>query len=246
MDKLEDLLKRLQNANHVAVLTGAGVSAESGISTFRDPDGLWSKFNPAELASMDGFMTNSELVWEWYQYRRNIIANVEPNAGHFALAEMEKYFDKFTLITQNVDRLHQRAGSSNPIELHGNIIENHCIKCQKPFTEQIDYTDKTVLKCGYCGGNIRPSVVWFGEMLPPDALDEASEVAETCDVFFSIGTSAEVYPAASLPIYAMRSGAYVVEINPNHTAISNSIHLKIAEPSAYALPKILALLKENK
>ena len=239
----EELLSRLDEARHVAVLTGAGVSAESGIKTFRDPDGLWSQFNPAELASADGFMSNPKLVWSWYQHRRDIINSTKPNPGHFALAEMHGMFPNFTLITQNVDRLHQSAGSKNVIELHGNIIENHCIDCKQPYTNEINTESDEPPACKNCGGKIRPSVVWFGEMLPADALRQAQAVAGNCDVFFSIGTSAEVYPAADLPIYALRAGAYVVEVNPNTTVLSKYVNTRLEEPSGVAMP---LLLKEYK
>ncbi|MGA2296777.1 MAG: Sir2 family NAD-dependent protein deacetylase, partial [FCB group bacterium] len=156
------LIKQLQKAHHVAVLTGAGVSAESGIKTFRDPDGLWAKLNPQELASVDGFMANPEVVWSWYQHRLEIINNSKPNPGHYAIAEMEKLFPQFSMITQNVDRLHQRAGSTNVIELHGNIVENHCFDCHKPYALDTSPDYKTLPVCPQCGGRIRPSVVWFG------------------------------------------------------------------------------------
>lgn len=240
----EKMIELLSKAKRVAVLTGAGVSAESGIATFRDPDGLWSKFNPAELASMQGFLSNPELVWEWYNYRRQIIASTKPNAGHYALAEMQKLYPHFSLATQNVDKLHHQAGSTDVLELHGNIIDNYCVKCKTPFTESFDLADKNVPKCKVCSGNIRPAVVWFGEMLPEDALEAAAEAAETSEVYFTIGTSAEVYPAANLPIIAKRAGAFVVEINPNSTAISSKVDLRIAEPSAIALPKIINELKK--
>ncbi len=242
-DKLIDLMC---SADNVAVLTGAGVSAESGISTFRDPDGLWAKFNPAELASMQGFMSNPELVWEWYNFRRQVIANTKPNAGHYALAELEKYFQHFSLATQNVDRLHHQAGSTNVLELHGNIIENFCVKCKTPYTDIIDLSSKSVPTCKECGRNIRPAVVWFGEMLPRKVIEEASYEADAADIYFSIGTSAEVFPAGDLPMQAKRRGAFVVEINPNITAISSRVDMKIAEPSAVALPKILNTLKLKK
>ncbi len=242
-EKLIDILGR---SNYVAVLTGAGISAESGIKTFRDPDGLWAKFNPMELASIDGFMSNPQRVWEWYQYRREIINKAQPNPGHYALAEFEKIFPQFALITQNVDRLHQRAGSSNVIELHGNIIENHCFICKAEYHGETDLPDSQVPQCPICGGMIRPSVVWFGEMLPPKALDLAEESAMECDVFFSIGTSAEVYPAANLPYIAKRSGAVLVEVNPNPTVLSAFVDFRIPFSSAISLPQIVVLLKKKK
>lgn len=242
---LANIVNVLKNAKHVAILTGAGVSAESGIKTFRDPDGLWAKFNPAELASVDGFMSNPELVWEWYQMRRDVINKSKPNPGHFAIAEMEQIFPKFTLITQNVDRLHQQAGSKNIYELHGNIIDNHCLKCNKSHkNKSLESTDK-LPTCEYCGGMIRPSVVWFGEMLPSDALFNSEQAAINCDVFFSIGTSAEVYPAANLPVLAKRNGAYFIEINPNRTSISSYADDVINSTSAEVLPLIVELLKSE-
>ena len=174
MDIPNILLEKLNSARHVAVLTGAESVRKAGYRTFRDPDGLWAKFNPAELASMDGFMSNPELVWSWYQHRREIINTCKPNAGHYAISEMQKLFPKFTLITQNVDQLHQQAGSENVLELHGNIIDNRCSRCQMPYLEEIDLSGKDVPRCNHCGGMIRPSVVWFGEMLPTDAIEGAT------------------------------------------------------------------------
>ena len=239
----EELINALAKSKSVAVLTGAGISAESGIKTFRDPDGLWSKFNPAELASMDGFMSNPTLVWEWYQFRREVISKAEPNAGHYAIAEMQKLFEDFTLITQNVDRLHQKAGSVDVAELHGNIIDNFCIKCKTPFLEQISPVEKEMPKCRECGGMIRPAVVWFGEMLPHEALFRAESAAKRAHVFITAGTSAEVYPAANLPIIARHAGAVVVEINPNDTAISGYMDFCLREPSGVALPQIINAFK---
>lgn len=244
MEIPSELLKKLKNARHVAALTGAGVSAESGIKTFRDPDGLWAKFNPQELASVDGFMANPELVWEWYQHRRSIVNSAEPNEGHYALAEMEKLFPEFTLITQNVDRLHQRAGSMRAFELHGNIIENHCQSCKEPFGGETALPKGELPRCTECGGMVRPSVVWFGEMLPYEALAGAEEAAIASDVFFTIGTSAEVYPAAFLPVQAGQSGAYVIEINPNETGFSRHADYCIRAPFAVAMPELLEKYKQ--
>ncbi len=239
-----ELLNTLRTAKRVAVLTGAGISAESGVATFRDPNGLWSKFRPEELASMDGFLKNPNLVWEWYQARREVVDSVKPNPGHFSLVEMQKYYaaegSEFTLITQNVDRLHQAAGSQNVVELHGNIIENYCSRCKEPheYVYAANPAQKEPPRCAYCGGMVRPAVVWFGEMLPVDALETASEAASACEVFFSIGTSAEVYPAAGLPLEAKRNGALFIEVNPNETAISRYADVRISAPSGEALPAL--------
>lgn len=240
----DNFKSRLLLAKNVTILTGAGVSAESGIATFRDPDGLWSKFNPAELASIDGFLANTELVWSWYRHRVSIIENTSPNPGHFAIAELEKLFKNFNLITQNVDRLHQRADSENVVELHGNIVNNHCFDCGKKFDGNTSLPDKILPKCEDCGGRIRPDVVWFGEMLPQQAIKEAEISAMKSDIFFSVGTSGEVYPAANLPIIAKQNGAFVVEVNPKPTAISNYMDYSIRETSAVAFPEILELIQE--
>lgn len=242
----KELLEKMKKAKHVAALTGAGVSAESGISTFRDPDGLWAKFNPMELASVDGFMSNPKLVLEWYKYRVDMVNENKPNPGHLALAKMQDMFPKFTLITQNVDRLHHRAGSKNVIELHGDIITNRCFECSRPFDGEALISENELATCPECGGKIRPNVVWFGEMLPADAIEYANAAADVCDIFFSIGTSAEVYPAANLPIVAKRQGAYLVEVNPNQTVLSSYADAILDEPSGVALPELLKQFEEYK
>jgi len=237
------IIEKLSNASHIVVLTGAGISSESGVKTFRDPDGIWAKFNPQELASIDGFMSNPKLVWDWYQERRAIVDSVRPNTGHLALSELEKITPKLSLYTQNVDKLHQRAGSQNVQELHGNIVENKCFDCNKPHVENI--TNGELPKCMYCGGKIRPNVVWFGEMLPEKVLQNAERDASHCDFFITIGTSGEVYPAAGLPALAVRNGAYALEINANETSISKMHHSNIFAPSGLALPAIVELLKNK-
>jgi NAD-dependent deacetylase len=213
--KLIELLRA--NVRTVA-LTGAGVSAESGVPTFRGNDGLWSKFDPTELASMNAFMRNPKLVWEWYLYRRDVIGEAEPNMGHKTLAIMEQHLSDFTLVTQNVDNLHRRAGSQNVIELHGNIQRNKCRQCGLPM-DQIEIDPDDIPRCS-CGGQIRPDVVWFGELLPDEALATAIKMAEQSELFLSIGTSALVYPAADLPLLAKNNGAYLVEINPEPTQLT--------------------------
>lgn len=235
----EYLIDFLPRAKRVVFLTGAGVSAESGISTFRDKDGLWSKFSPLELASVEGFMNNPERVWQWYQHRRQVLDTAEPNPGHYAMTKIQEFLPDVHLITQNVDRLHQVSGSKNVIELHGNIITNRCFKCSKPYKDEIDVTEEALPKCKHCNGNIRPDVVWFGEMLPEFAIEKAQEVSEMCDIFFSIGTSSEVFPAANLPLLAKQGGAYLVEINPTETQISKHADECIREVSGVALPNLL-------
>ncbi|MBZ0266346.1 NAD-dependent deacylase [bacterium] len=243
-DQYQAIAERLLSANHVVVSTGAGVSKESGVPTFREADGLWSKFRPEELANVDAFIRNPERVWEWYQWRRDLISKVKPNPGHYALVELDTLLNRFTLITQNVDNLHQVAGNEYVVELHGNIQRNKCHKCSKFFEEgSIVFEQGSLPKCD-CGGLIRPDVVWFGEMLPEDAIQTAWIAAESCDIFLSIGTSAVVYPAAQLPYIAKDAGAFLVEINPEVTELSPLTDISIREASGVALPKIVAALKD--
>jgi NAD-dependent deacetylase len=213
------LLEKLKQAQSVVFFTGAGVSAESGIETFRGKGGLWTKLKPEELANFDAFLKNPDLVWEWYQYRRRIIDETKPNNAHIIMAEMEKHFKKVAVATQNIDNLHRRAGSKTVYELHGNIERNYCVKCNTFYTsDNFNYEGK-VPKCK-CGGLIRPDIVWFGEMLPQDVFSSATRDANNCDVIFVVGTSAVVYPAAYIPIDAKRYGAYVVEINLERTDLT--------------------------
>jgi len=237
-----ELVAALEDARSVAVLTGAGVSAESGIATFRDAQtGLWARFDPRELATPSAFARNPKLVWDWYARRRELVAAAQPNAGHRALAELERRVPRFLLITQNVDGLHQRAGSRNVVELHGNIGR---VKCSREGTivERWDASSDTVPRCAACGAMLRPDVVWFEEMLPAEALEQAEAAARECDVLLVAGTSAEVYPAAALPMYARQSGAAVVEINTAPTEMSALADYMLRGPSGVVLPALLASL----
>lgn len=239
----ELLIQRLKKAKIVGVLTGAGVSAESGVPTFRGEKGLWKNFRPEELANFNAFMQNPKLVWEWYNWRKQLIYKVNPNPGHYALVKMEELFDEFSLITQNVDDLHRKAGSKKIYELHGNIMRNRCVDCNKYCQEEeIVFNDKEQLPHCECGGLIRPDVVWYGESLPQQVLLKSFEIANSADVFFSIGTAAVVQPAASLPIEAKQAGAYVVEINSEPTAISNYIDESIFGKSGEILPALVKKL----
>jgi len=239
------LIEHLRSADRVAVLTGAGISAESGIPTFRDPGGIWEKFEPQELANVEAFLENPELVQGWYRHRRQVVEDAEPNEGHRALVRLEEHVDLVTTITQNVDDLHNRAGSSEVVELHGNITRNYCTDCEQDVdAARIDAAieDGQPATCPECEGLVRPDVVWFGEMLPPDAMDRASEATTTCDVFLSVGTSTVVYPAARLPMLAKEAGAYVVEVNPDRTPISGNVDEYLAGPAGEVLPAILSAL----
>jgi NAD-dependent deacetylase len=236
----------LGGAESVCVLTGAGISAESGVATFRGADGLWAKLKPEELANFDAFMRNPELVWEWYSYRRQIVHDVQPNAGHRALVEMQSIVRDFTLVTQNVDNLHQRAGSTGVRELHGNIERSYCISCGK-FETDIDVgKEKKAPRCRHCGGLLRPDVVWFGEMLPEEEFEAAESAARRCELMFSVGTSAVVYPAAGLPLIARNAGAYVVEVNMERTEISSRIDETLIGPSGTILPELVSIMHHRR
>lgn len=237
-----ELLDELHTARHITVLTGAGTSAESGVPTFRDAQtGLWARYNPEELATPEAFENNPQLVWDWYTWRRELVARVEPNAGHYALVELEKLVPKLTLITQNVDGLHQRAGSSRVIELHGNISRIICSK-EKTVIQSWDKTDE-VPRCPFCHNLLRPDVVWFGESLPPDALMAAYQAAQNCDVFLCVGTSGLVQPAASLPAAAIHNNIMTVEINPATTPLSPHADYHFQAPSGRLLPTLVTALK---
>ncbi len=240
-----ELVETLRNADRTVILTGAGASAESGIPTFREAmTGLWSRYSPEALASPEGFSRQPSVVWEWYEWRRSTVTAARPNAGHLAIAALQKILSGCTLVTQNVDGLHQRAGSARVLELHGNLFRNVCSRDGRPV-EATAWIDGTPPLCPACGAPVRPAVVWFGEMLPERVLEEAREAAIGCDVFFSVGTSSLVYPAAELAEIALRSGAVVIEINPSPTPLTGLADYVIAEPSARAFPGILSALTRH-
>ena len=237
------LQSALKNAEHIVIFTGAGISAESGVPTFRGEDGIWKKMKPEEVASFDAFMRNTELVWEWYKHRKRIIQNIQPNAGHYAIAEMEKIFKHVKVITQNIDNLHRHAGSTMVHELHGNIERNYCIGCGRQYTNEDIFRQETIPRCPTCKGLIRPDVVWFGEMLPQDEWKASVTAAEFTDVFFVVGTSAVVYPAASLPTIAKRAGAFVVEINIEPTELTSFVDEVLLGKAGEILPQIVEACK---
>ena len=217
MDFPSSLIRSLRDARSIVALTGAGISAESGLATFRDAQsGWWSKFKPEELATADAFRRNPKLIWDWYAWRREQAMKAKPNAGHKALVEIEKNSPQFWLVTQNVDGLHARAENKQIVELHGNLHRFRCFENNCP-SENFDLEQG---RCRSCGGNLRPDVVWFGEMLPTGALETAMNAAEMCDVFLSIGTSSVVYPAADLWRRAKERGAIVIEINKDQTSLT--------------------------
>jgi NAD-dependent deacetylase len=228
----------LAEARSVAVLTGAGISAESGIPTFRGPGGLWNNYRPEDLATPQAFARDAKLVWEWYDWRRQRVAAAKPNPGHAALAELEANVPQFALITQNVDGLHRAAGSRNIIELHGNIWRLRCVSCSREEENHATPLPEIPPRCS-CGSLLRPGVVWFGESLPPDAMQQAAQSAGRCDLFLLCGTSAVVYPAASLPERALAAGAKVVEINLEPTPFSEMAHLSLRGKSGEILPRLV-------
>jgi NAD-dependent deacetylase len=234
------LIAALRDARHVCILTGAGVSAESGVPTFREAqDGLWAEYNPQDLATPEAFVADPALIWRWYRWRRETVSAVEPNPGHFAIALLAELVPQLTLITQNVDNLHQRAGSRNVIEYHGNIFEDRCF-ADGSLRHADDQTAVPI--CTDCGSNLRPGVVWFGEAIPEHAMDKSGSAAVDCDVFLSIGTSSLVYPAAGLADLAKQNGAAVVEINPNPTTHAANFDFAIAGNSGLVLPELVDCL----
>jgi NAD-dependent deacetylase len=230
------LSRRIGDARSIVAFTGAGVSAESGVPTFRGTGGIWSKLKPEELASMSAFMKNPSIVWEWYAHRKRIMSGIAPNPGHHALARMENLAPSFAVITQNIDNLHRRAGSLTVYELHGNIERNYCMKCGTPYGDDFVVAASGVPLCPACGGLVRPDVVWFGEMLPEEEWDASVRASESADLFMSIGTSAVVYPAASLPLVAKRSGAYLLEINAEPTPLTPQADEYLQGSSGVLLP----------
>ena len=239
----QKLLSRLKNASSVTVLSGAGISAESGIPTFRGKDGLWENHKVEELATPQALKNNSDLFWKFYNWRKKLINEVKPNLGHYALVDFERIYDDFLLVTQNVDNLHREAGSKKIIELHGNIFRTKCSACNQNHPDPIP-DSKEVPRCSYCGGALRPDVVLFGENLEEKNLRAAQDAAAGCEIFFSIGTSALVEPAASLPFLAKGNGSYVVEINPEETPLSQHADECLRGKTEKLLPALVIIIEK--
>ena len=241
------LIQALRAATRVVVFTGAGVSAESGVPTFRDTQtGLWENFDAAELATPYAFERDPALVWGWYEWRRGLVLGSEPNAGHRAIAAMETHVPHFTLVTQNVDDLHERAGSTKVVHLHGELSRPYCEACRRPHSQTEEIPDIRTAggrleppRCGSCGARIRPGVVWFGERLPKIAWIAAREAAKKCEVFLCCGTSAVVQPAASLVDIAIDAGAMTIQVNPNPTDLDTVVSFAIRGASGVVLPQIV-------
>ena len=237
----ELIADKLKDAKKIVFVTGAGISQESGIPTFRGTDGLWRKYDPMQLATIDAFYDDPKLVWEWYEERRKNILQSKPNPGHFAIAELEKY-KEVTVLTQNIDGLHQRSGSTKVLELHGSIIRIKCTVCD--FNDNISTSfDKLPPKCNSCNNILRPDVVWFGEPLPQDIWNQAISEANSCDVMIIAGTSLVVSPANTLPVYAKQNNALLVEINLEETIMSSEMDLSLKMTSAKALPNLISIFE---
>ena len=243
----DSLVASLRGARHVLVFTGAGVSAESGIPTFRDAlSGLWRKFDAEDLATPEAFRSDPPLVWGWYEWRRGQVMRAQPNRGHLSIAALERHVPKFTLITQNVDDLHERAGSTSPIHLHGSLTQSRCCACNRLHVLPPGIPDEPdggrrlePPRCLFCGGRIRPGVVWFGEQLPDTAWNAAAAAARSCDLMFVVGTSGLVYPAASLPSLAAENGATIVEVNPASTSLEGAVDHKLLASAGDAMVAVM-------
>jgi len=235
----ESLTEKIKDAKKIVFVTGAGISQESGIPTFRGNDGLWRKYDPMQLATIDAFNKNPKLIWEWYEDRRKNILGAKPNPGHLAIAELEKFKD-VVVLTQNIDGLHQRAGSSNVLELHGSIIRIKCTVCE--FEDDIPSSFENLPpRCTRCGNILRPDVVWFGEPLPQKVWNQAIIEAKTCEIMIITGTSLVVSPANTLPVYAKQNNATLIEVNPEQTQMSSEMDMSIRTTSAKALPSIIKI-----
>ena len=236
----EEIKNKLKSAKKIVFVTGAGISQESGIPTFRGKDGFWRKYDPMKLATIDAFYEDPKLVWEWYEERRNNILAANPNPGHNAIAELEK-FAQVVVLTQNIDGLHQRAGSKNVLELHGSIIRIKCTVCD--FQDEIVSNFSQLPPKCKCGNILRPDVVWFGESLPQDVWSQAITESNSCDIMIIAGTSLVVSPANTLPIYAKQNGALLIEVNPEHTVMSDEMDISIRDSSANILPKLVEQIR---
>lgn len=241
-EKIEQAAAIIAGSRRIVTTTGAGISKESGIPTFRDPDGLWSRYRPEELATREAFLSDPKLVWRWYRERLRLARDVQPNPAHYALVELEKLLPRFLLVTQNVDNLHRRAGSREIVELHGCIERYRCFYYAHQVQESPDWGDEPPL-C-HCGSLIRPDVVWFGEPLPEAELECAFGETQRCDVLLAIGTSGLVNPAAQLPSLAKQIGANVIEINVQSSGITPTSHLFLEGESGKILPEIAARVRK--
>ena len=241
MKMFDSIKEQIRDKKKIVFVTGAGISQESGIPTFRGKDGLWKNYDVMQLATIEAFYDNPKLVWEWYNERRKNIFKANPNPGHIAIAELEKYAD-VVVLTQNIDGLHQRAGSTNVVELHGSIVKIKCSVCD--FRDEVIVEFSEIPPLCKCGNLLRPDVVWFGESLSEDVWQKAIVLANQCDLMIIVGTSLVVSPANTLPIYAKKNNAMLIEINPDKTEMSSEMDLEIRNSSANTLPELILVFKE--
>ena len=245
---LQSAARALARSRRLVVFTGAGVSKESGIATFREPEtGLWAQYDPMELATPEAYARDPEFVWSWYEHRFGAAAAAEPNPGHVAIAELERLLPRVAVVTQNIDALHQRAGSSDVVELHGAMNRFKCVPGTHTGFALADFAAQTEKppRCPQCGAYLRPDVVWFGEALPGDALDRAEALSKDCDVMLVVGTSGVVYPAALIPQFAHEAGATVVDVNPERDALTAMATIFLKGPAGEVLPPLVAAVREH-
>lgn len=246
-----EVAEAIAAADRVVVATGAGMSRESGIPTFRDAqEGLWARYDPSELATRQGFQRDPARVWGWYNYRRRLIGRCEPHAGHRALATLEALVPDLAVVTQNIDGMHQRAGSTDVVELHGNIHRFKCFERDHPVTAEVPLVERDGAveppACERCGSPLRPDVVWFGETLPPGSFERAERLASACDVMLVVGTSGLVYPAAGLPVAARAAGATVIEVNVERSELTSAVDKFLRGPAGVVLPRLVKWIEEER
>jgi NAD-dependent deacetylase len=245
---LREAARRLAAAGLLVVFTGAGISRESGIATFRDKEeGLWARYDPLQLATLEGYLSDPPLVWEWYEHRFGIIADAEPNPGHAAIAELERLLPQVVVVTQNIDGLHHRAGSTDVIELHGSMHRYKCLSDRHTGFTRADFAGRPEKppRCPRCGGLLRPDVVWFGEALPESEIGRAFLLGRTCDAMLVVGTSGVVQPAASVPVLAARAGALVIDVNPERDDLAVIADIFLRGRGGEVLPRLVAAMKES-
>jgi NAD-dependent deacetylase len=247
-DALQTAARAVARSAKLAVFTGAGVSKESGIPTFREPEtGLWARYDPMQLATPEAYRQDPPFVWSWYEHRFGVTAAAEPNAGHYAIAELEALLPRVVVITQNIDGLHQRAGSTHVIELHGTMHSFRCIDGKHRGFGWDDFADQDEKppRCPACGDYLRPEVVWFGEGLPPEALSAAQQLSAACDVMLIVGTSGVVYPAAAMPMIAGEAGATVIDVNPERSGLSRVADIFLQGPGGEVLPALVKAVRAH-
>ena len=246
--RLQSAARALARSRRLVVFTGAGVSKESGIATFREPEtGLWAEYDPMELATFDAYVRRPEFVWSWYEHRFGAAAAASPNPAHNAIAELERLLPRVSVVTQNIDGLHQRAGSGDVVELHGSMFRFKCLHGEHTGFVLDDFAghNEKPPRCPQCGELLRPDVVWFGEALPGDAIDRAQALSAACDVMLVVGTSGVVYPAAALPLLAVEAGATVIDVNPERDAVAAAADIFLQGPGGEVLPQLVVAVREH-